>query len=204
MTTSPTCALGGVGLLSVAVGFAFRDMFENFFAGILLLWKFPFENGDYVRCLDVEGQVENISVRMTQIRQVTGELIVVPNSFLFKNPVHVLTDKSTRRTTLTVKIAYDEQADKAIPVIEKAVMDCKTVDKNLPMEVFMVEFASSSVDIEVTWWADSTPLGQRRSCNEVVTAIKRALDAANIEIPYPYRTLVFKNPLSTEPANTKE
>jgi len=201
---TPTRALGGVGVLSVAIGFAFRDMFENFFAGILLLWKFPFENGDFVCCQDLEGRVEDISVRMTQIRQVTGELIVVPNSFLFKNPVYVLTNKQVRRMTLTVGIAYDEQVDQAIPVIEKALKDCQSIDKNLPLEVFMAEFGASSVDIEVTWWANSTPLGQRSSRNEVVAAIKRALDEANIEIPYPYRTLVFKDPIKVNTVTYEE
>ncbi|EGG99298.1 MscS Mechanosensitive ion channel [gamma proteobacterium IMCC2047] len=141
---------------------------------------------------------------MTQIRQVTGELIVVPNSFLFKNPVYVLTNKQVRRITLTVGIAYDEQVDQAIPVIEKALKDCKSIDKNLPLEVFMAEFGASSVDIEVTWWANSTPLGQRSSRNEVVAAIKRALDEANIEIPYPYRTLVFKDPIKVNTATNEE
>ncbi len=201
---TPTRALGGVGVLSVAIGFAFRDMFENFFAGILLLWKFPFENGDFICCQDLEGRVEDISVRMTQIRQVTGELIVVPNSFLFKNPVYVLTNKQVRRMTLTVGIAYDEQVDQAIPVIEKALKDCQSIDKNLPLEVFMAEFGASSVDIEVTWWANSTPLGQRSSRNEVVAAIKRALDEANIEIPYPYRTLVFKDPIKVNTVTNEE
>lgn len=201
---TPTRALGGVGILSIAVGLAFRDMFENFFAGILLLWRFPFENGDYIQCQELTGRVEDISVRMTQIRQVTGELIVVPNSFLFKNPVYVLTDTPRRRIELTVGIAYDEHVDKAIPVIEEALKNCNTVDRSLPLEVFMAEFASSSVDIEVTWWADSTPVGQRRSRNQVISAIKNALDEQGIEIPYPYRTLVFKEPFTPQSANNKE
>lgn len=195
---TPTRALGGVGLLSVAIGFAFRDVFENFFAGILLLWKFPFENGDYIQCEELIGRVEDVTVRMTKIRQMTGELIVVPNSFLFKNPVYVLTDRNIRRTSLVVGIAYGENVDDAIPVIKQAVEACESVDKNMSLQVFMQEFSSSSVDIEITWWTDSTPVGLRRSRNEVVAAVKRALDDAGIEIPFPYRTLVFKEPLQVK------
>lgn len=193
---TPTKALGGLGIASVAIGFAFKDIFENFFAGILLLWKFPFENGDYIECEGLVGRVENIYVRMTQLRKVNGELIVVPNSFLFKNPVFVLTDRDIRRTTLIIGIAYGENVDKAIPVIKAAAESCETVDKNMSLQVFMREFAASSVDIEITWWTDSTPVGLRRSKNEMVSAVKRALDENDIEIPFPYRTLTFKEPLT--------
>jgi len=56
-------------------------------------------------------------------------------------------------------------------------------------------FGDSSIDIEVAWWSDPTPLGFRRSRGEVLTAIKRELDAAGIEIPFPYRTLTANVPL---------
>lgn len=190
---TPTKALGGLGIASVAIGFAFKDIFENFFAGILLLWRFPFESGDFIECEDLIGCVEEITIRMTKIRQTSGELIVVPNSFLFKNPVFVLTNKKKRRTSIIVGIAYDENVDDAIPVITDAATACESVDQGTPVEVFMKEFGASSVDIEVAWWADSMPLGLRRSRHEVVAAIKRALDEHKIEIPYPYRTLVFKD-----------
>jgi len=54
--------------------------------------------------------------------------------------------------------------------------------------------ARRRIDIEVAWWSDPTPLGFRRSRGEVVTAIKRDLDAAGIEIPFPYRTLTTNDP----------
>lgn len=192
---TPAKALGGLGLASVAIGFAFKEIFENFFAGILLLWKYPFEKGDFIECESIMGKVENISVRMTQIRRPNGELVVTPNSFLFKNPVRVLTDLSFRRMTIMTGIAYSEDADKAVQIVESALSNCDTVNHSQPIEVFLQGFGASSMDIEVTWWTDPTPLGQRKSRGEVVSAIKRALDEAGIEIPFPYRTMTFKEPL---------
>lgn len=58
-----------------------------------------------------------------------------------------------------------------------------------------MEFGSSSINFEVTWWTGSTPLDVRRSRDEVVAKVKHSLDEAGIEIPYPYRTLTFKQPL---------
>jgi len=192
---TPTRALGGLGVVSLAVGFAFKDIFENFFAGILILWRFPFEVGDFIQCEGIEGRVEDVTIRMTVIRRVTGELVVVPNGFLFKSPVEVLTDPQKRRITVMAGVAYGEDVAEAVRVIEGAVAACSTVDPDRPVEIFPQAFGASSIDIEVTWWADPRPLEVRRSRGEVVTAVKKALDDAGIEIPFPYRTLTFKEPL---------
>ena len=195
---SPAKALGGLGLLSVAVGFAFKDTFENFFAGMLMLWKYPFESGDFIESGDVMGRVEQINIRVTNIRQVTGELLVVPNASLFKNSVLVLTNQRVRRIHITTGVAYDEDLASALEVIETAVRACDSRVPDYPVQVFATGFGSSSMDIDVSWWCDSTPLGTRKSRNEVVVAIKAALDAAGIEIPYPYRTLHFRTPVALE------
>lgn len=194
---TPAKALGAMGVISIAVGFAFKDIFENFFAGILLLWRFPFERGDFIECEGIEGRAENVTVRMTQIRKVSGELVVVPNSFLFMNPVKVLTNLNRRRVTIIAGVAYGEQVAQAVEVIEKAVQQCDTVRQDQPIEIFPQGFGNSSIDIEVTWWTGPQPVDIRRSRGEVVTAIKWALDDAGIEIPFPYRTLTFKEPLET-------
>ncbi len=200
---TPARALGGLGLLSIAIGFAFKDIFENFFAGVLLLWRFPFEPDDYIECENIIGRVEQITIRMTTIRRPTDELTVVPNSFLLKNPVHVLTDKSRRRISIMAGVAYDVNVPEAVRVIESAVRDCDTVSGDKPIQIFPKGFGSSSIDIEVAWWADPTPLGERRSRGEVVTAIKLALDDHGLEIPFPYRTLTFKEPLQVTQSDAK-
>ncbi|NRP51484.1 Small-conductance mechanosensitive channel [Aliiroseovarius sp. xm-m-354] len=115
---------------------------------------------------------------------------------LFKNPVYVRTDQKHRRQTVICGVAYDVDVDEARTVMTKAVEGCKTVEQGeRPIQVFAQEFADSSINFEITWWAGSTPVEQRRSRDEVVTAVKQALDQAGLEIPFPYRTLTFKEPL---------
>ncbi len=200
---TPAKALGAMGIISIAVGFAFKDIFENFFAGILLLWRFPFENGDFIECQGIRGRVEDVTVRMTQIRKTSGELVVVPNSFLFLNPVQVLTNLDRRRASILAGVAYGEDVAQAVQVIERAVRYCQTVRQDQPVQIFPQAFGSSSIDIEVTWWTAPEPVDIRRSRGEVVTAIKYALDKAGIEIPFPYRTLTFKEPLTTRRASAQ-
>lgn len=195
-TITPGKALTTLGLGSVAIGFAFKDTFENFLAGILILLREPFAIGDHVECEDIEGQIEEITIRDTHVRQTDGQLVVVPNHLLFQNPVRVRTDRDLRRTTIICGVAYGENVDDARKVIEDAVRRVDTVrDDVRDVQVFAQEFAASSVNFEVTWWTGSQPIDIRASRDQVVAAVKAALDEAGIEIPFPYRTLTFNEPL---------
>lgn len=192
---SPTDLLAALGIGSVAIGFAFKDIFENFLAGILILYRDPMRLGDYIRCEAVEGLVEQITIRDTLIRQIDGQLIVLPNGYLFKNPVFIRTDRDSRRVKITVGVAYGEDVDRCRDVIKRAVQRLESVRREDPVHVFAHAFGASSIDFEVSWWTDSRPIEVRRSRDEVVAAIKRALDDAGIEIPFPHRTLTFREPL---------
>lgn len=194
-SVTPSKALTAIGLGSIAIGFAFKDVFENFLAGILILYREPMRIGDHIHCADVEGKVERISIRDTHVRQTDGQLVVMPNAMLFKDPVYIRTDRPYRRVTITAGIAYGEDVAEGRKVIEGALQGLDTVAQDRPIQIFAKEFNSSSIDFEVTWWTGSTPLDERRSRDKVVEAVKAALDAAGIEIPFPYRTLTFKEPL---------
>ena len=193
---TPGAALSTLGLGTVAIGFAFKDTFENFLAGILILLREPFAIGDHVEVEDLEGEVEHITIRDTRIRQTDGQLVVMPNHKLFQEAVVVRTDKDIRRTTVMCGVAYGEDVDKSREVILDAVKKVDSVrDDVKDVQVFAQAFGASSIDFEVTWWTGSRPLDIRQSRDQVVAAVKRALDDAGIEIPFPYQTLTFKEPL---------
>ncbi len=200
---TPAKLLTVVGLSSIAIGFAFKDIFENFLAGILILLREPFQLGDFIECEGMEGFVEDINIRDTNIRRVDGQRIVLPNAMLFKNPVKVRTDLDRRRITIMCGVAYGEDIDKAREVIFKAVDKLESVDSDKKVQIFAQAFGASSIDFEVTWWTGSSPLEIRQSRDEVVASVKRALDDAGIEIPFPYRTLTFKEPLRTITSENK-
>ncbi|MBU0862627.1 MAG: mechanosensitive ion channel family protein [Alphaproteobacteria bacterium] len=200
---TPASMLAGLGIGSVAIGFAFKDVFENFLAGIIILFRREMRIGDYIECEDIEGQVDQIAIRESHIRQTDGQLVIVPNSILFKNPVTVRTSLEKRRVTVICGVAYDVDLAEARSVIQKAVEACDTVEQDeKPIQVFAKEFGDSSINFEVTWWTGSKPVDVRSSRDQVISSIKRALDAANIEIPFPYRTLTFKEPLPVRQENT--
>lgn len=189
---TPASILAVLGLGSVAVGFAFKDIFENFLAGVLIMLRKRMRLGDVIECEQIEGRVEAISLRDTHLRRLNNELVIVPNAFLFKNPVRIITESKLRRHDVEVGVAYDVDLDAAATVIRKAVSDCDNVTEERPIEVYAKEFGDSSINFLVRWWAGSKPVDAHASRDQVVRAIKRALDDAGMEIPFPYRTLTFK------------
>ena len=207
-SVTPGKLLTALGLGSVAIGFAFKDILENFFAGVRILLREPFAVGDHIAADETEGAVEEITIRDTHIRQTDGQLVVVPNAALFQNPVTVRTDKEFRRTSIICGVAYGEDVDEARTVIEEAVKAVDLVrDDVRDVQVFAKAFGASSIDFEIAWWTGSQPVDIRASRDKVVAAVKRALDEAGVEIPFPYRTLTFNEPVPTvaaEPEGGRE
>lgn len=192
---TPAKLLAGLGLGSIAIGFVFKDIFENFISGAMIMLRKPMRIGDFIECEGFEGQVENITIRDTYIRQVDDQLVLVPNNILYKNPVYVRTDKAKRMFTIICGVSYDTDLDEAASVIRKAVKKQDNVDSSEEIQVFAREFNSASIDFTVRWWAKSKPIDMHTSRDQVVRAIKKALDEAKIEIPFPHQTLTFKEAL---------
>ncbi|MAL10100.1 MAG: mechanosensitive ion channel protein MscS [Maricaulis sp.] len=194
-SVTPAQLIGALGIGGIAVGLAFKDIFENFMAGIMIMIRKPMSIGDVIEVDGVQGRVEEITIRDTYLRQLSGELVLLPNSLLFTNAVDIKTDRPKRRYDLVVGVAYDEDAAAARDVIQKAVEGLDDIDTDKGVEVYAREFGASSIDYTVRWWAGSAPKEMHKTRSSVVIAIKKALDDAGIEIPYPYRTLTFKEPL---------
>ncbi|GAB5488778.1 MAG: hypothetical protein Pars2KO_23480 [Parasphingorhabdus sp.] len=192
---TPASLIAGLGFGAVAIGFAFQDIFENFMAGILIMVREKMRIGDYIECEGTEGVVEQIALRETHIRRNNMELTIVPNSILFKNPVKILTDLKKRRHEVICGVSYDTDLETAQNTIRDAVKSADHVLVDEAIDVFACEFNSSSVDFRIRWWSGSKPRAMHESRDTVIRSVKRALDAAGIEIPFPYITHTFKEPV---------
>jgi small conductance mechanosensitive channel len=194
-SVTPANIMTGLGLGTVAIGFAFRDIFENFLAGVLILYREPFRLGDCIECAKIEGFVEEITARDTHLRQTDGQRVVLPNAMLFKNPVTVRTDKDIRRTTIFCRLAFGVDVDAARKVLRQAVESLDTASKESGVQIFAHAFTEDGIEFEVTWWTGSRPVDIRRSRDQVITAVTRALDEAGFKIAIPRRMLAFDTAL---------
>ncbi|MEM6898185.1 MAG: mechanosensitive ion channel family protein [Pseudomonadota bacterium] len=189
----PVDLIAALGLTSVAIGFAFKDVFENFLAGVLILAREKMRIGDFIECDDVFGKIEHIQIRESHVRHPNGELIIVPNSVLFKNPVTIQTDKDERRHELLIGVDYDADLNTVRSVLSDALKTCSLVNQDRDQEIVCVGFGGSSIGFKLLWWSQSTPKEQRQSYNEVAFAVWKALLDAGIDIPFPQQTLSFRD-----------
>lgn len=185
--------IGTLGLGSVAIGFAFQDIFKNFLSGILILIQRPFRLEDQIVVGDYEGTVERIDIRDTKIRTYDGERILIPNSELFTSAVRVRTAFELRRTDLAVGVDYNTSLPEAKRILQQTIESVDGVLSSKPAEIDLVAFGDSSIDLIVRYWTSSRQPQVRQVQTKAMMAIKEALDAANIGIPYPIRTLYFYN-----------
>lgn len=192
---TPAKLVGALGIGSVAIGFAFKDIFQNLLSGILLLLSEPFRIGDQIISGDYEGTVEDIKIRATTIKTYDGTQVVIPNSHLYTSALTVNTAYKQRRLHIDVGIGYEDDIETAKAVILKALKQSKSVSKLAEPSVIARGFGGSSIDLTVRWFIDDgTQTNKVASIHEVIVVVKSALDEAGINIPFPIRTLDFGHP----------
>ena len=180
------------GISGVAIGFAFRDILQNFLAGILILLTEPFEINDQIVFKNFEGTVENIETRATTIRTYDGRRIVIPNAELFTNSVTVNTAFENRRIEYDFGIGYGDDIDQAKQLILEAIQETEGVLSDPPPDAKVVDLADFTVNIRGRWWinpprrADALDFRDR-----VLTAVKNKLTANGIDMPFPTQQILF-------------
>jgi small-conductance mechanosensitive channel len=175
----------GLGIGSVALGFAFKDILQNLFAGFLILLYRPFKLGDQIKIDDFEGAVEEITIRATKIKTYDGERVVIPNSDLYMKAVLVRTAFPSRRSKLTIGIAYNDDHEKAREVLLDVLKNTEGVLPEPEPDVNVYALADSSVNMRLIYWTKPKQSEVRKTSDRVISAVKQALDEAGIEIPYP-------------------
>lgn len=199
-TFRPGDVIQVLGIGSVAVGFAFRDILQNFLAGILLLVTQPFRIGDQIVSGTHEGTVEDIQTRATLIRTYDGRRVVIPNAVLFTGTVIINTAFDRRRLEYDVVVGYGDDVNRAKAVLLRTLYETNGVLTEPAPDVLLMDFAASGVSLRVRWWIapprrDDALDGR----DQVLTAIRLALAREGIDLPFPTQQVLFHD--QTEPAD---
>ncbi|SFL27816.1 Small-conductance mechanosensitive channel [Nitrosomonas aestuarii] len=183
-TLNPGDMIAGLGVSSVAIGFAFKDILQNWLAGLLLLLRKPFEVNDQIEASGFVGTVERIETRATLIKTFDGQRVVIPNSDIYTNAVLVKTAFDKRRSQYEVGIGYGDDIEEACEIIRKAIEQIEEIEKDPAPSVLAWELAASWVTIRIQWWTNIHRSDMAEVRASVIIAIKRALDGAHIDMPY--------------------
>lgn len=189
---TPTGMLTSLGVSSLVLGLAFKDVLQNYLAGILLLFAEPFRSGDQVIFREFEGTVEDVQPRATFIRTYDGRRVVIPNAELFTNAITVNTAFDKRRIEYDVGIGYGDDIQNAKRLILEAIDESGQAMANTPVEVLVVELAQSSVTLRVRWWIKPPLIRESFEARDtVLTAIKDKLLINGIDLPFPTQQILF-------------
>ena len=194
----------GLGITSVAIGFAFKDVLQNFFAGILILWRKPFVVGDQLKFREYEGTVEEITVRSTRLKTFDGERAVIPNGDIYANSVLVKTAYDKRRVRFVVGIGYLDDIEKGRETIRKVLTGTEGILPDPGPWIYVSELAPSSVNFTVYFWVESNQANVLKVSDKVATGIKYALDRAGIDMPYPHSVVLFHDATGTRTGDIEQ
>ena len=202
----------GAGILVAIMGLAAQQAFSNIISGLVMVIFEPFEVGDMIHVGDLEkGVVEDINLRHTTINNLENRKIIIPNSVISSKTIineNVRKDEAVCRL-IDFGISYDSDVDLAIKII-------KEVAKNnpyftaipvpfkgeTPPLVRIMSYGDFSVNLRAYIWT-SSPYNAMQMLSTINKEVKARFDSEGIEIPFPYRTLVFKNDIENSKQRLK-
>ncbi len=199
--------VGTAGVAGIALGFAFKDLVENYMASVLLSLRQPFEPNDHVDIDGFEGRVVRLTSRATVLMTLDGNHVRIPNGRVFKGVIVNYTRNPRRRFEFTIGVAADADLAAAqevgVGVLERLP---GVLEEPAPVSV-IVEIGDSSVPLRFFGWVDqrSTDFGQARS--ESIRLVKEGLESAGIELPEPIyrvRTEPFQAVSGARPPTTPD
>lgn len=183
------------GLLSVGIGFGLQNVTANFVAGLVLLFERPIRIGDRVTVGDVEGDVEEISMRATKVRTLNNISIIVPNSqFTSSNIVNWSYGDPRIRLDIDVGVSYGSNLDLVLKSLKEVALESPKVLKDPEPDVLLREFGESSWNMRLRLWIDN-PERHHQVRSDINCAIVRKFRENGIEIPFPQRDLHVRSPL---------
>ncbi|MGR5119877.1 small-conductance mechanosensitive channel MscS [Vibrio astriarenae] len=179
-TASVVAVIGAAGL---AVGLALQGSLSNFAAGVLIVAFRPFKSGDYVEIGGVAGSVESIQIFQTVLKTPDNKMVVVPNASVINGAITNYSRHDTRRVDMVIGVSYNSDLQLTKQVIRETLEKDERILKDPDMTIGVLALADSSVNFVVRPWCKTEDYWNVFFDSQ--QAIKEALDAAGIEIPFP-------------------
>ena len=187
-----TSLLAGIGVVGLALGFAFQDIAANFVSGIILAFRRPFLVGDIINVSGFMGPVVRTNLRVSVIKTFQGQEVYIPNKDVLQSPIMNYTVLGERRIDLAVGISYGDNLRDVESLVKETIGSLEGVIRKEKMIFTYTAFGDSSINFEIKFWIkypdDPGFLSMR---NQAIIALKEAFDENGITIPFPIRTLDF-------------
>lgn len=178
--------LAGASLSAIVVGFAFKDIAENFLAGVIMAFRRPFRRGDVIQSGDVQGTVLHLNIRDTQVKTADGKDVFIPNGQILKNALFNYTIDGYLRYDFVIGIDYGSDVVRAIEIIHQTLRKVKGIltEEKKPT-VMIKELNTSTIDLHIFFWiGDFSPnTSVARVKTEAMMNCVQALEHAGFYLP---------------------
>ncbi|WP_341225770.1 mechanosensitive ion channel family protein [uncultured Arcticibacterium sp.] len=178
--------LAAAGISTFVIGFAFKDIGENFLAGIVMAFKRPFRVGDIIEVSGVTGTIQEMNIRDTQIKTFDGKDVFIPNGQILKNPLYNYTIDGFLRNQFNVGIDYGSDIAQARNIIQKTMEKVPgVISEEKPPINMIANLGTSSITITVQYWLDTfdSKFSGIEVQTQAITRVFEALKANNINMP---------------------
>lgn len=183
--------IAGLGFSSFVVGFATKDILNNFFSGILILWQRPFQIGDYLFVGKEQGKVEYIGVRATSLRKDDGELVLIPNGDMYSTALTIRGAGAKRRMNLKFCVGYDESLERTKSLIRESLETTAGVVQDPAPRVLVTDLISDGVNVTINFWINTNEDKPIEVFDRASVGIVEKLNEAGIEI-FPPGSMIVK------------
>lgn len=194
------------GASAIVIGFAFKDIAENFLAGVILAFNRPFHVNDTVQIENVFGKVKSMEFRYTKIATFDGRNVYIPNADVLTKPVYNYTEDGFYRVDFVVGIAYENDIEKAKEIINTCLEEDKLIVKDDVHVNFVVEdkLAASTVNLKVFFWVTTEDFrrGTLQTRGNLMQKVKTRLEENNFNLPAEIRELKFYDTSKSFQVNT--
>ena len=187
-TASILTVLGAAGL---AIGLAMKDSLSNIAAGIMLIILRPYRQGDFIDCGSISGSIQQMGLFSTTLKTPDGLFVSAPNSVVFGTPIKNYSRNPTRRSDITVGVAYSDSLPVALQAMQELLNAEPLVLKDPAPEVLVSELADSSVQLTLRYWTKTGDYWD--AFWSVKSKLKPQIENAGLNIPFPQRVVTFVN-----------
>lgn len=183
--------LSGTGVAGLIIGFAFKDIAENFMSSLLLSIQKPFKLGEVIEVNGHLGVVKQVTARATTLIDFDGNHIQIPNATVYKNTIRNLTANPKTRGSFIVGIGYDNEPSLAQDIGLQELMNMDAILDDPEPQILVHELGSSTFNLKVYFWTDTHKYSLLKVRSLAIKNISSAFTAANISMPDDAREIIF-------------
>jgi len=196
--------LSGTGVVGLIIGFAFKDIAENFMSSLLLSIQKPFRLGDVIEVSGNIGVAKQVTARATTLVDFDGNHIQIPNSVVYKNIIRNFTANPNSRGSFVIGIGYDADASEAQKIGLSLLHDLDAILDDPEPQILVDGLASATLNLRVYYWTDTQKYSLVKISSLVMKQMVIAFEAANISMPDDAREIVFPQGVPFQPIQEDE